>query len=68
MSAAWVDKANNPGMAELGLQSADIYGAVAVINFADMTWRMALTADFSALSPVIRVEQLAHLDWIALKD
>src|ERR1017187_10065993 len=68
MSAAWVDKANNPGMSELGLQSADIYGAVAVINFADMTWRMALTADFSALSPVIRVEQLAHLDWIALKD
>jgi hypothetical protein len=30
MSAAWVDKADNPGMAELGLQSADVYGAVAV--------------------------------------
>ena len=68
MSTAWVDKTDNPGMSELGLQSADIYGAVAVINFADMTWRMALTVDFSALSPAIRVEQLARLDWIALKD
>jgi DNA/RNA non-specific endonuclease len=68
MSAAWVDKADNPGMAELRLESADIYGAVVGINFADMTWRIAATADFSTLSPVIRIEQLARLDWIALKD
>jgi DNA/RNA non-specific endonuclease len=68
MSAAWVDKADNPGMAELGLQSADVYGAVAAINFADMTWRMALTSDFSALSPVIQVEQLTRLDWITRRD
>jgi hypothetical protein len=64
MSAEWVDKADNPGMAELGLRSADIYGAVAVINFADMTWRIALTADFSALSPVIPIGQLTDLDWL----
>jgi hypothetical protein len=51
MSAEWVDKADNPGMAELRLRSADIFGAVAVINFADMTWRIALTSDFSALTP-----------------
>lgn len=62
MSAAWVDKADNPGMAELELQSADVYGAVAAINFADMTWRMALTSDFSVLSPVTRVEQLTRPD------
>lgn len=65
MSAEWVDKADNPGMAELGLRSADVYGAVAVINFADMTWRAALTADFSALSPVIHLGQLTRLDWLS---
>jgi hypothetical protein len=68
MSAAWIDKADNPGMAELGLQSSDIYGAVAAINFADMTWRIALTSDFSTLSPVTQVEQLANLDWVRQDD
>lgn len=64
MSAEWVDKADNPGMAELGLRSADVYGAVAVINFAEMTWRIALTADFSLLSPVTHLGQLTHLGWL----
>jgi hypothetical protein len=66
MSVDWVDKADNPGMAHLGLCSADIYGAVAVINFADMTWRIALTADFSALSPVVHIAQLTDLGWLPL--
>jgi hypothetical protein len=65
MSAEWVDKADNPGMAELGLRSTDIYGAVAIINFADMTWRIALTADFSVLSPVIHTGQLTDLGWLS---
>jgi hypothetical protein len=64
MSAAWVDKADNPGMAELGLSSGDIYGAVAAINFADMTWRVALTSDFSTLSPVTDAGRLTSLDWL----
>ena len=68
MSAEWVDKADNPGMAELGLRSADIYGAVAVVNFADMTWRIALTSDFSSLSPVIHIGQLTDLNWLAYGD
>ena len=68
MSAEWVDKADNPGMAELGLRSADIYGAVAIVNFADMTWRVALTADFSALLPVINIGQLTHLNWLTQDD
>ncbi|MDX6396511.1 MAG: hypothetical protein QOJ73_7574, partial [Streptosporangiaceae bacterium] len=37
---------------------------VAVINFAGMTWRMAMTSDFSALSPFSQVSQLACLDWL----
>ena len=65
MSAEWVDKADNPGMAELGLRSTDVYGAVAAVNFADMTWRIALTADFSALLPVIHLGQLTRLNWLS---
>ncbi len=34
MIADWIDKADNPGMAEMGLCSADIYGAVAVGELA----------------------------------
>jgi hypothetical protein len=68
MSAEWVNKADNPGMAEFGLRSADIYGAVAVVNFADLTWRTALTADFSALWPVIHLGQLTRLDWLSQDD
>jgi hypothetical protein len=64
MSVSWVDKADNPGMAELGLKSADVYGGVVVINFADLTWRMGLTLDFSALIPVTEIEQLADLGWL----
>jgi hypothetical protein len=64
MSPEWVDKADNPGMAELGLHSFDIYGAIVAVNFADLTWRIALTSDFSALCPVTKTEQLAHLDWL----
>jgi hypothetical protein len=68
MSAEWVDKADNPGMAEFGLRSADICGAVAVVNFADLSWRIALTADFSALRPVLHIGQLTDLSWLSRND
>jgi hypothetical protein len=64
MSAAWVDKADNPGMAELGLDSADVYGGIVVINFADLTWRVGLTPDFAALIPVTGIQQLTDPSWI----
>ena len=64
MSAAWVDKADNPGMAELGLASDDVYGAVVAVNFADLTWRAAMTDDFVVLHPVERLEQLTNLGWL----
>jgi hypothetical protein len=51
-------------MAELGLSSADVYGAVLAVNFRDLSWRVALTADFATLHPVEAVEQLAALDWL----
>jgi hypothetical protein len=65
MSAEWIDKTDNPGMAELGLRSTDIYGAFSVVNFADLTWRIALTADFAALCPVTCTKQLTNLNWIS---
>jgi hypothetical protein len=64
MSAAWVDKVDNPGMAELGLASADVYGGVAVVNLADLTWRAALTRDFVIFEPISTQEQLADLGWL----
>jgi hypothetical protein len=64
MSTAWVDKTDNPGMAELGLESGDVYGGIAVVNFADMTWRVALTADFVQFRPTIEAEQLTDLGWL----
>jgi|GEM_PF-1171423 len=64
MSASWIDKADNPGMTGLGLGSADVYGGVVIINFADLTWRTSLTTDFSALTPVTDIGQLADLGWL----
>jgi DNA/RNA non-specific endonuclease len=64
MSADWVDKADNPGMADLDLRSADVYGGFVVVNFADLTWRVALTFDFTDLHPVTALDQLADLCWL----
>ena len=52
MSTVWIDKSSNPGMVELGLQSQDVYGGVIAVNFADLTWRLALTSDFTTLHVV----------------
>lgn len=66
MSAAWIDKADNPGMAELGLESSDIYGGVVVVNFADLVWRMALSHNFLEFEPVEGIDRLRGLDWLQL--
>lgn len=59
MSTAWIDKSSNPGMVELGLQSQDVRGGVIAVNFADLTWRLALTSDFTTLHAVRAIEELA---------
>jgi hypothetical protein len=46
------------------LESSDVHGAVAAINFIDMTSRFALTSDFARFRPVERVDQLADPTWI----
>jgi hypothetical protein len=64
MSASWMDKADNPGMTELALGSADVYGGIVIINFADLTWRTSLTTDFSALIPITNTGQLTDPGWL----
>ena len=39
------------------LESSDIYGAVATINFVDLTGRFALTSDFAQFRPVEGVDR-----------
>lgn len=64
MSDAWIDKRDNPAMRGTDLESSDVYGAVAAVNFIDMTSRFALTSDFARFRPVERVGQLADPTWI----
>jgi hypothetical protein len=64
MSHAWIDKRDNPAMRGSDLESSDVYGAVAAINFIDMTGRFALTSDFARFHPVKRVDHLADPSWI----
>ena len=51
-------------MAELGLSSSDVFGAVVAINFAELTWRAALSADFKELESVTGFGQLADFGWL----
>ena len=65
MSAAWIDKRDNPGMANWDLTSNDVYGAVFLVNFADLSYRAAFTSDLKRLRAISAVEQLADLSWLA---
>jgi hypothetical protein len=64
MSGAWVDKVDNPGMANWDLRAEDVYGSVVLVNFAAMAFRAAFTADFQQLQPVRDLEQLGDLRWL----
>ncbi len=50
-------------MAEPGLRCADLYGAIGVINFADMTCRVALQAGLLGALGVIHFGELTHPNW-----
>ena len=51
-------------MHELELAHKELYGAVVLINFADRTFRVAMTADFVRLHPVRSDEQLSDPSWL----
>jgi hypothetical protein len=65
MSKAWVDKADNPAMNNWALGSEDVYGTLAVVNFADMTLRVAFTADFVTFRAVRSAVSLRAPAWLA---
>lgn len=64
MSDAWIDKPDNPAMHASELSSRDVYGAIAAINFIDMTIRFALTDDFVRFIPVTRPDQVEDPTWL----
>jgi hypothetical protein len=68
MSVGWLDKPDNPTMAAPGLGSADVYGAVVTVNFADMQLRAAMSRDFAAFEPVRERCQLDDPSWLAATD
>jgi hypothetical protein len=64
MSPTWLDKLDNPGMAEFAFRSSDVYGAVVAVNMADLWYRVALTADFRRFAAVVGRDQLRAIAWI----
>lgn len=58
MSPDWLDKSDNPGMSAWGLAGDDVYSGIVAVNFADLTWRVALGADVMALRPARTLEDL----------
>ena len=64
MTAEWLDKSDNPGMADHDLVSGDVYGAVVLVNFARMQWKAAVTADFRGAYAITDKEQLEHVAWL----
>ena len=64
MDLAWLDKADTPAMSEWGVTSDDVYGAIALINFGDLRFKIALTRDFATWHAIEHFEQLKTLDWL----
>lgn len=64
MSAAWLDKLDNPAMSGAGLHGEDVFAAVAVVNFADMTIRIVVSADGADFQPIARLDRLSNPAWL----
>jgi hypothetical protein len=64
MEVAWLDKADNPAMVEWGIEGADVYGAVAIVNFDAPACKMVLSRDFIHWLPVVDETSLDELEWL----
>jgi hypothetical protein len=64
MHVSWLDKSDNPAMSEWGVSSADVYGGLALVNFADLRYKVALTSDFETWHMVERAVHLQAPDWL----
>ena len=67
MGAAWLDKPDNPGMADWAVSSEDVYGAVVLVNFHELAFKAALTADLESWLPVTDPHQLDDVGWATLR-
>jgi hypothetical protein len=59
MTIQWLDKLRNAGMIATELQAADVYGFIAMVQFARR--QLEVTEDFVAYSPINSIEQLEDL-------
>lgn len=64
LDEAWLDKEDNPGMANWDLRSEDVCAAVVVVNLAQCLWRCVITADFHTVRPISEPSALASLAWL----
>jgi hypothetical protein len=64
MSRAWVDKADNPGMEDWTLDSADVYGGIAFVGFSYRAFKVVFSPDFEAWQPVQGADQLEDTTWL----
>ena len=60
----WLDKRDNPGMAEWNVESEDVYGAIFLINFADRLWKAVVTGDFGVFHAISGPDDLRDLSWL----
>lgn len=61
MTAQWLDKLGNAGMIATELQAADVYGLIAMVQFARRQLKAAITEDFVSYLPINSIEQLEDL-------
>lgn len=68
MSNAWLDKSDNPAMTSAALRAEDVFGAVAALNFVELTLRVAFTADFANFRPLLDEAELVDPSAISLQE
>ncbi|MDQ2910283.1 MAG: hypothetical protein M3R26_03135 [Actinomycetota bacterium] len=64
MARDWLEKPDNPAMTEWGVMSEDVYGGIALLNFHEMAYKMALATDVTRWRPIEFVAQLEDLSWL----
>jgi len=64
MTEEWLDKSDNPGMADHDLAGSDVYGAVVLVNFARRQWKTGVTADFRDAYAITNRAQLEDVTWL----
>jgi hypothetical protein len=61
MSRDWLNRPNNPAMADLGLEADDLFSGLMVVDLASRAFRLVLSADFENYRPVADLSELQQL-------